>query len=135
RAITGPFVPGVHARTSHESVSLTGETMNPDKRSFAQPGCPQSHGSRCPFSNPHAVICLIAHSPAAFRFGEPGQRGPYTSVRKCIVGMICELSVASFRIFALTSAAFCANTGAYPAPNAHNMSIARTLSIALLLFA
>ena len=37
-ARTGPFVPGVQARTSATSGSFTGETMCADRRSFAHPG-------------------------------------------------------------------------------------------------
>ena len=45
-------------------------------RSFVHPGCPKSHGSRCPFEKPHDSIVLTAHSPAALRLGEPVNRGP-----------------------------------------------------------
>ena len=45
--------------------------MCADRRSLSQPGLPQSHGSSRPFCSPHDSICLTAHSPAAFRLGEP----------------------------------------------------------------
>ncbi len=54
-------------------------------------------------ANPHDSICLMAHSPALFRLGEPVSRGPYTSVRTCSVFMIWEFSVASRRIFHVMS--------------------------------
>jgi hypothetical protein len=63
--VTVPLVEGVHARTSPTRLSLTGDVMNPEKRSFNHPGCPKSHGSSRPLVSPHSVICLIAHSPAA----------------------------------------------------------------------
>ena len=50
--------------------------MCAEKRSLTQPGWPKSHGSRWPLLKPHDCICLIAHSPAALRFGEPVTRGP-----------------------------------------------------------
>ena len=34
------------------------------------------YGSRCPLLKPQLSIVLIAHSPAAFRFGDPVTRGP-----------------------------------------------------------
>ena len=64
-AVTVPLVDGVQASTSPTRLSLTGETMKPEKRSLSHPGCPKSHGSRRPLVNPHSVICLIAHSAAA----------------------------------------------------------------------
>src|SRR5438105_4473507 len=74
------------------------------RRSFTHPGCPKSHGSRWPLAKPHDVISLIAHSPAAFRLGEPVTRGPYTSASMCSVCMIRECAFSSARIFALMSA-------------------------------
>src|SRR4029453_12233461 len=49
------------------------------------------------------VVSLTTQSCAALRLGDPVSRGPYTSVRKWSVRMICELSVASRRIFQLMS--------------------------------
>ena len=75
-AMTVPFVEGVQARTSPTSESFTGDTMNPENRSFSHPGRPKSQGSRWPLVKPHSVICLTAHSAAALWFGEPVKRGP-----------------------------------------------------------
>src|SRR5256885_3662589 len=74
------------------------------RRSFTQPGCPKSQGSRWPLAKPHDVISLIAHSPAAFRLGDPVTRGPYTSASMCSVCMTREWAFSSARIFALMSA-------------------------------
>src|SRR5262249_35280669 len=71
--------------------------------SLTQPGWPKSHGSRWPLVKPHEAISLIAHSPAAFRLGEPVTRGPWTSVSICSVCMIVECALASRRILALMS--------------------------------
>src|SRR4029453_7163217 len=72
--------------------------MAPHAKSLVHPGCPQSHGSRCAFFIPQDSIVLTDHSPAAFRFGVPVTRGPYTSVRKCSVRMTCEWLSPSSRI-------------------------------------
>ena len=72
-------------------------------RSFSQPGLPQSHGSMRPFCSPQDSSCLTAHSPAAFRLGDPVGRGPYRSVSTCAVRRMCELVVASCRIFQYVS--------------------------------
>jgi len=102
-AWTIPFVPGVHATTSSTSESFTGEVIAPHARSFVHPGWPKFHGSRCPFFMPQSAIVLTAHSPAAFRLGEPVTRGPYTSVRKCSVRITCDRFIPSSRIRELTS--------------------------------
>ena len=80
-ALTVPSVLGVHASTSNSSLSLTGDRIAPMATSFVHPGLAKSHGSRRPFVKPQDAISLTAHSPAAFRLGEPVNRGPYTSVR------------------------------------------------------
>src|SRR5687768_9079271 len=84
-AVTVPLVEGVQASTSPTRLSFTGATMWPEKRSLSQPlrGVPsvltKGNGSRRPLVNPHAVICLTAHSAAALWLGDPVSRGPYTS--------------------------------------------------------
>ena len=65
---------------------------------------PTARGGRS--SAPTTPSCSTAHSPAAFRFGDPVTRGPYTSVKKCSVRMICECAFASCRIAAVTSASW-----------------------------
>src|SRR5262249_4009365 len=100
-AVTVPFVPGVHASGWTTSTAFIGETMCASTCSFAHPGWPNSQGSRWALVKPHSVICFAAHSAAALWFGGPVSRGPYTSVRKCIVRMICECDDSSWRILSL----------------------------------
>ena len=63
-AITTPGVLGVQASTSQTSESFTGEIMCAVSRSFSQPGCLKSYGSRWPLTKPQPVICLMVHSAA-----------------------------------------------------------------------
>src|SRR5215472_62336 len=100
-----------------------GETTYPLARSFIHPGWPKFQGSRWAFSKRQAVICWMAQLAAALWLGDPVRRGPYTSVRKCIVRMIWEWSFSSWRIFLLISgsAADWAGQGMMPPPSEINM--------------
>src|SRR5580704_13680919 len=69
---------------------------------FSQPGTGVAalggwnvHGSRCALASPHEVIVLTAQSSAAFKFGVPVTRGPYTSAISWMIHMFFELLVSS----------------------------------------
>src|SRR4051812_19164675 len=132
-ALTTPLVPGVQASTSATSASFAGETMCAVSRSFTQPGCPKSHGSRWPLVKPHDAISLIAHSPAALRLGDPVTRGPYTSASTCRVCMIFEWVFSSWRIFVSMSASRRDWAASGQASDAAAISVERRLSMAVIL--
>src|SRR5215475_6906002 len=113
-----------------------GETTYPLARSFIHPGWPKFHGSRCAFSNPQAAISWMAQLAAALWLGEPVRRGPYTSVRKCMVRMIAEWSFSSWRIFLLISgsAADCAQHGIRPASEITRKMANDSLDLSILEF-
>src|SRR5205823_1092842 len=81
-----------------------------------------AHGSRCAFVNPHDVIVLMAHSSAAFKFGVPVTRGPYTSATSWMIHMILELLVSSARICAYISETpgACAGSGIAASSKKHS---------------
>src|SRR5437660_672518 len=119
-AVTTPLVLGVHASGFTISCPWNGVTASAKSSMFSQPGTGVAalggwkvHGSRCAFVNPHDVIVLMAHSSAAFKFGVPVTRGPYTSATSWMIHMILELLVSSARICAYISVTpgACAGSG------------------------
>jgi hypothetical protein len=65
------------------------------------------------FTNPQDVIVLIAQSSAAFKFGVPVTRGPYTSATSWMIHMIFEwfVSSARIRVYISESPGACAGNG------------------------
>src|SRR6266566_1191292 len=128
-AFTIPLVLGVHASGFTISCPWNGVTASARSSMFSQPGTGVAaldgwnvHGSRCAFFNPHEVIVLTAQSSAAFKFGVPVTRGPYTSATSWMIHMILELFVSSARIcpYMSDSPGACAGNGIAPNTKKHS---------------
>src|SRR3954452_1961727 len=98
-AVTGPFVPLVHATGTPMIGMYVGSTIAPLYDVNCQLGMGLSFGvahfSRCGFDSPHSCICLMAQSPAARYCGELVSLGPYWSVSLCMISMTLELLPSS----------------------------------------
>src|SRR5882757_1182380 len=128
-AVTTPLVLGVHASGFTISCPWNGVTASANSSVFSQPGTGVAalegwnvHGSRCAFANPHELIVLTAQSSAAFKFGVPVTRGPYTSATSWMIHMILELFVSSARICAYISESpgACAGSGIAASSKKHS---------------
>src|SRR5947209_12227456 len=80
-AVSGPLVPGDHARGKAIRGTHCGSTTWAENRLRVQPRPHGPHASRCAFSRPQPASLSRVHSLARFRFGEAVSRGPITSDR------------------------------------------------------